>query len=236
MIISIFASEKTLKRNLKMENQIILFSNIKGGVGKTTLCALFAEFLAENGYPVMALDADIQASLFRHRNRDMEAFPEEQLPWNVDVLNTSDGNQLQQTMDKLKQIPGIVLIDCPGNLNDRNLEYIYKCANAAIIPTSFDADTIDATGLFVKAFRTVSRAELVFIPNRISSSERRSDELRQRTQTIDFLQLVGKVVPFVRQAVAVKRYNTILPLEKAQLDAVENPFNKIIDALNWKEK
>lgn len=28
-----------------MKNKIVIFSNIKGGVGKTTLCALFASYL-----------------------------------------------------------------------------------------------------------------------------------------------------------------------------------------------
>ena len=50
-----------------MKNKIIIFSNIKGGVGKTTLCALFASYLAEKGCPVIAIDADLQASLYRHR-------------------------------------------------------------------------------------------------------------------------------------------------------------------------
>ena len=77
-----------------------------------------------------------------------------------------------------------VLIDCPGNLNDRNLEYIYKNADAAIIPISFDPDTVDATGIFIKALKSVSKANLVFIPNRIITSECKSEELRQRAQTI----------------------------------------------------
>ena len=36
-------------------NKVILISNIKGGVGKTTLCALFCEFLKENGFEVVAI-------------------------------------------------------------------------------------------------------------------------------------------------------------------------------------
>lgn len=145
-----------------MKNKIIIFSNIKGGVGKTTLCALFASYLAEKGCPVIAIDADLQASLYRHRQREKDVAPEAQIPWNVELLDTSDRGHLERVMGKLKSVPGIVLIDCPGNLNDRNLEYIYKSADVAIIPISFDADTVDATGIFVKALKTVSSADLVF--------------------------------------------------------------------------
>lgn len=142
-----------------MENRIVLFSNIKGGVGKTTLCALFASYLAEKGIPVFAMDADLQASLYRHRQREKNVDPDTSAPWAVEMLNTSDGKKLEETISKLKSVPGIVLIDCPGNLNDRNLEHIYKAADVAVIPMSFDADTVDATGIFIKAFKTISNTK-----------------------------------------------------------------------------
>ena len=135
-------------------------------------------------------------------------------------------------MGKLKEVPGIVLIDCPGNLNDRNLEYVYQSADTAIVPISFDADTVDATGIFVKALKTVSSAGLVFLPNRINTSEKKAEELRQRAQTTEFLGLVGTVVPTIKQSVSVKRYTTLYPLERNQLAAVEPSFGKIMEVLH----
>ena len=202
-----------------MQNKIILFSNIKGGVGKTTLCSLFASYLAENGIPVIAIDADLQASLFRHRQRETDADPDVQAPWNVELLNTSDGNNVASVLEK----------------NDRNLEIIYKAADGAVIPMSFDADTVDATGIFIKAFKTISKAQLVFIPNRINPAEKRADELHQRASTIEFLGLVGTVVPQVKQCVAVKRYTTLYSMDSKQRDAVENAFNKIMETLDIKK-
>lgn len=214
-----------------MKNQTVIFSNIKGGVGKTTLCALFASYLVERGYPVIAIDADLQASLYRHRKREKDVAPEAQAPWNVELLDTSDRDHIKQLVDKLKKVPGIVLIDCPGNLNDRSLEWIYQSTDTAIIPISFDADTVDATGIFVKAFKSVSSANLIFVPNRINTAERKPAELRQREQTTGYLGLVGTVTPTVKQSVAVKRYSTLYPLEKTQTDVLEPAFNKIIEIL-----
>ena len=218
-----------------MQNKIILFSNIKGGVGKTTLCSLFASYLAENGIPVIAVDADLQASLFRHRQRETDADPDVQAPWNVELLNTSDGDNVASVLEKLREVPGVVLIDCPGNLNDRNLEIIYKSADIAVIPMSFDADTSDATGIFISAFTTISSAQFVVIPNRINPAEKRADELHQRASTIEFLGLVGTVVPQVKQCVAVKRYTTLYPMDSKQRDAVEHAFNKIMETLDIKK-
>ncbi len=214
-----------------MENKIVLFSNIKGGVGKTSLCALFASYLAEKGAPVIAIDADLQASLFRHRQRETDVDGDTQIPWGVELLNTSDTEGLQATIEKMKSVPGVVLIDCPGNLNDKNLAMLYAAADIAVIPLSFDPDTVDATGIFVKAMKTISQARLVFVPNRISASEGKAEELRQRAQTTEFLGLVGTVTPRIKQSVVIKRYTTLYPLEKTQLNAIEGAFKRITDEM-----
>ena len=216
----------------EMDNKIILFSNIKGGVGKTTLCALFASYLAEKGVPVFVLDADLQASLYRHRKRERDVDMEADAPWQVEILDTSDSETLAATIAKLKKVPGIVLIDCPGNLNDKNLAYIYSIADVAVIPMSFDADTVDATGVFVKAFKKISQAQLIFAPNRINVSEGRAEELRQRAQTTEILGIIGTVVPRVKQTVSVKRYTTLYKLDKGQEKAVESAFKTIMKETN----
>ena len=90
---------------------IILFTNIKGGVGKTSTCALFAQYLYECGYPVMALDADIQASLSRHRERELAANPDVVVSWDVSTIDTTDRQSLQLSIEEAKKFEGIVLID-----------------------------------------------------------------------------------------------------------------------------
>ena len=232
LIISIFVYNKNEKYNTFMENKIVLFSNIKGGVGKTTLCALFASYLAGKGVPVIAIDADLQASLYRHRQREAKVDPEYNAPWSVELLNTSDETSLTKVLENVVKVPGIVLIDCPGNLNDKNLAMIYNKADAAVIPMSYDADTVDATGLFVKAFKTISHAKLVFAPNRINALEGKAEDLRQRSQTVEVLELLGTVLPRVKQSVAVKRYTTLYPLDLHQRKAVEAAFDQLITEIN----
>ena len=94
---------------------------------------------------------------------------------------------------------------------------------------------MDATGIFVKALKSVSSAGLIFIPNRINAAERKAEEIRQREQTIGYLGLIGTVTPMVRQSVAIKRYSTLYPLEKNQTELLEPAFNKIIEELDLKK-
>jgi chromosome partitioning protein len=215
------------------ENKIILFANIKGGVGKTALCSLFATYLAEKGLPVVALDADLQQSLYRHRMREQKTDPDASLPWQIASLDMSDEKTVIKVMDKMKQVPGYVLIDCPGTLNDKNLLYIFKYADFVIVPISYDADTIDATGIFIKIMhKTNPKVRFAFLPNRINDQEGKAAELEQRKHTIEILGSVGRVAPRIKQSVVVKRYTTLYPLDIYQRRAVEYSFETIIEEIN----
>ena len=189
-------------------NKIVLFSNIKGGVGKTTTSAHFTEYLTEKGLPAIAVDADLQASLSRHRERELEADPEHPVPWEIIKLNTLDASKLKVEMKKLRLKDGIIVIDCPGNLNDNNLSVIYSMADLIVIPMSYDVDTIDATGIFVSVIR------------------------QMREETISILGKLGTVTPRIKQSVVIKRYSTLYPLDKYQYAAVEHAFDRIIEEIN----
>ena len=216
-------------------NKFILFSNIKGGVGKTTLSAHFTEYLAEHEYPVAAVDADLQASLSRHRERDVKEDPKRPLPWEVIKLNTFDGEKVKAVVKKLKQVDGIIVVDCPGNLNDNNLSILFEAADFIVVPMAFDVDTIDATNIFINVVKKRSKAKLLFLPNRINVSEGRAQDLAIRDKDIKDLNKVGKVMPRIKQSVVIKRYTTIYPLDMYQYMALEEPFEAIIKEIKKKK-
>lgn len=216
-------------------NKFILFSNIKGGVGKTTLSAHFTEYLAEHEYPVAAVDADLQASLSRHRERDVKEDPQRPLPWEVIKLNTFDGEKVKAVVKKLKQVDGIIVVDCPGNLNDNNLSILFEAADFIVVPMAFDVDTIDATNIFINVVKKRSKAKLWFLPNRINVSEGRAQDLAIRDKDIKDLNKVGKVMPRIKQSVVIKRYTTIYPLDMYQYMTLEEPFEAIIKEIKKKK-
>ena len=217
--------------NKNRSSMIILFTNIKGGVGKTSTCALFAQYLYESGYPVTVLDADIQASLSRHRERELAANPDVTVPWEVSTIDTADRQSLMSSIEEVMKLEGIVLIDMPGTLNAVNLDLLYKVADLAVVPISYDFDTIDATGLFIKVVRKMKDIKMVFLPNRINSTENRADEMKQREETVKILGRIGKVTPRIKQSVVIKRYSTVSPLDKYQKAAVEHAFDAIVEQI-----
>ena len=93
--------------------KIIVFSNRKGGTGKSTLCIQFANYLVSKGHNVAVLDADPQQSIIDLRNREVTTNPDVKLPWPVQFV----GDKAQQYMSQAKQMgDGYILVDCPGTI------------------------------------------------------------------------------------------------------------------------
>ena len=212
-----------------MKNKIITFSNHKGGVGKTTLCASAATFLVELGIPVIVIDADIQQSLSRHRQRDLAVHPSEQIPWQVQFLNTTDLEAVKSMMSRAKQLPCCILIDCPGNIQDPALRIIFEAADAAVIPFELNADSVDATVMFADVFKKHFSAKMFFIPNKVSTIfEKRGEVRKAREDAMEALdRKYGVVTPDIRLTTYLNGYSTLETCNFAKKRAVRDAFVQI---------
>jgi chromosome partitioning protein len=96
-------------------------SNLKGGVGKTTLCQNLAVCFAHMGYKVCIVDTDTnQNSLAWYGVRD-ESLPE------ILVVGATDSKALNKSVDKLDQDHEIVLIDGTPSLSEMTTRIILAC-------------------------------------------------------------------------------------------------------------
>lgn len=193
------------------KNQIIVFTNIKGGTGKTQICATAATHMVQLGIPIIVIDADIQQSLSRHRTRDHEARPSDKAPWDCVFLNTTDYSGVEQLLEKAKKLPACVLIDCPGNINDPSLQLIFRAADIAVVPFELNADSVDATVIFSELFRQHYTAKMYFIPNKVSNLFWRRGEVRKaREDAMELLdKKLGKVTPDVKLSTNMNGYSTL---------------------------
>lgn len=216
-----------------MKNLIILTANVKGGVGKTVLSGVLANYLSQQGIPVAVVDADIQQSLYGHREREMEANPNAEIPWDVQSLANFDEIPVEDVMQNLKQIPGCIIIDCPGNIQDENLKHIYNAADIVVVPTRYDSDTVDATKRFLDVFNMVSDAKVFIVPNNIVLSDERRESVREERMVMhDILGDYGVITPRIKQSVIYHCYSTIKPLDCYQRNGVMYAFEPIIEAIN----
>jgi len=225
-------------------NKIVVFSNIKGGVGKTQMCATMATYAVEQGLPVIVIDADMQQSLSRHRDRDLKARPNTELPWKVQYVDIDNIDEVKNVIERAKQLPCIVMIDCPGNVSDPALKIIFDAADVAILPLEYNSDVVDATELFGVTLKkrydelsaiTKKKKRIFLVPNKVSAVyEQRGEVRRAREYTFETLvqqRKIGYLTKDIKLTTHMNGYSTVDPLTYEKRLAVRDAFDKILESL-----
>jgi chromosome partitioning protein len=201
--------------------KILVFSNRKGGTGKSTLCIQFANYLFSKGHNVAVLDADPQQSIIDLRNREVATNPDVSLPWVAQFV----GDKAQQFMSQAQQMgDGFILVDCPGTIT-QTLMPVFHAADAVIIPFRYDDLIVDSTITFVKVLKQAGvQSKLLFLPNCI--------DMRIKNQNEDHIKgifrQVGDVLPFIKQGVVIQRCSTLRPIDQYQEMTVHRCFSDIL--------
>lgn len=225
-----------------MKNKIIVTAALKGGVGKSTLCSLLASYLVKNGIPVAVLDADIQQSIMQHRQLDLKEHPDAIVPWQVNSLIAATEKDMMAVMEKIKAklsedgTEACILIDCPGNVQDQALKFVYHAADIIIVPFHYDCDSIHATEQFLDMLRKVTDARILLQPNRVVKFE---DETQYDAKwSLKAKELVrdkkkaDDILARIKDGKAVPKYSTLeitIHQERAVEHAFETIFNELID-------
>lgn len=210
-------------------NKIILFTNLKGGTGKTSLCELFATYSVEKGLPITVLDADPQLSLWKDRRDDLAEKPDSEPLWSVTpiILNET----LLTVLPKLKEIEGIILIDCPGNVDNPYLQLLFREADVAVIPFRYDRKNVRETASFCEILRKYSKSKCVFVPNQVTYSEELRDNLKKaRENAYTHIRRFGFITPRILERVAIRDCDT-LSMKYEQRKEVRFAFDRIIETI-----
>lgn len=225
---------------MKKENKIVVFANQKGGVGKTTLCILYANYLHEMGVPVCVIDCDMQQTIYQTRQFDENNLMEEGdvIPYSVQAFSIKDPRDVAIMIQKAKEIPGTVLIDAPGNISQEGLIPIFVGADVIVTPYQYEKGCIGSTSTFLKVIGALQasheemNAQVVLVPNRIDTRIGTKAELSTWSATDALLAGFGKVVKSIRSLADIQRYNTLqlLPSQKKAIDGTFKAINKIVYA------
>lgn len=220
-----------------MKNKKIVFANQKGGVGKSTLCILFANYLAWKKQDVCIIDTDLQKTIKMQRKKDLELYPEADEPYEVQDFDVQDPELMQQLMDSASQTEGFVLFDSPGNVSEDGLVPMFTNADYIVCPYEYEEKTLDSTGTFVQVINALRQAtpemtaKMFFVPNRIDVRIGTADELRMWKQTDAIFKQLGSVTPRITARASLKRINT-LEITASQREAVKQAFDFMIRRMN----
>lgn len=216
-----------------MKNRKIVFANQKGGVGKSTLCILFANYLAWKKQDVCIIDTDLQKTISMQRKKDMDIYEGVEEPYTVQDFDVQDPDTMQQLMDSASETEGFVLFDSPGNVSEDGLVPMFTSADYIVCPYEYEEKTLDSTGMFIQVVNALRQttpemeARLFFIPNRIDVRIGTADELKMWKQTDAIFKQLGSVTPRITARAALKRINTF-EITVAQREAVKPAFDFMI--------
>lgn len=211
-------------RSVGDANKIILFANQKGGVGKTTLCGLFSNFLVAKGVPILVVDADLQQTLMGIREGDLdelkrkypEADPQSFIHYYIKGVSLQDKETTHQTMATLRATDFTTIIDTPGSLSQDGFIEVLANADYIICPYLFDLNTIRSTRTFIHLVHSLKqqypaiKAQMLFVCNRKSSTIGTNAEIKAWDALDKYFATFGIVVPYrIGDYKAVKDYNTI---------------------------
>ena len=216
-----------------MKNHKIVFANQKGGVGKSTLCMLFANYLAWKKQDVCLIDTDLQKTIMMQRKKDREIYEDMEEPYTVQDFDVQDPELMQQLMESASQTEGFVLFDSPGNVSEDGLVPMFTGADFIICPYEYEEKTLDSTGTFIQVINALRQttpemsARQFFVPNRIDVRIGTADELRMWKQTDAIFKQLGSVTPRITARASLKRINTF-EITAPQRDAVKAAFDFMI--------
>lgn len=181
---------------------VIIIGNQKGGAGKSTLTVLLANYLsATKGCTVTVLDMDYQQSV--SQKFEKAKILENEEPYQVLAYSLHDFPMMEGT---IKQNPkDIVLIDLPGKLDDDGLIRVFKAAEIAICPFSYDEFSFESTVPFALVLKKINpKVQVLFVPNRIKANVRY--EIKEEVN--EQLNQIGMVTAVISDRIDFQRINT----------------------------
>jgi chromosome partitioning protein len=223
------------------DNIIITFANQKGGVGKTTLCTLFANYLVAHRKKVLVIDCDVQQTISFRRKADLQKYKDVTIPYNIQPFDIANAKNVQNLMTNLRKMQGIILIDAPGNLTQQGLIPIFANSDYIICPFQYEVTSINATATFISFIYKIRTqlskdvAQLFLVDNSHDKRFGKREELELWRMTAKRFSEYGLITPMVEYRAEMRRYTTLY-LMKTQEVIISPAFDFIYNHIFIKEE
>lgn len=220
------------------KNRIIVFANQKGGVGKSTLCILAANYLHYWKRNVCIIDTDLQQSASMQREIDKQTLGGVP-PYSIQSFVISDPDIMEMVMASAEEFDGYVLIDAPGNIQDDGLAMVLTRADYIVCPYEYETKSLISTQTFVGVAEQLRQlnpsmtAKLFLVPNRVDVRIGTKDEWLAWEAKESELAQHGIVAPRVGYRMQMRRVNTY-EVEYEQKHAVHETLKFIIHKVEEK--
>ena len=214
---------------------IVTFANQKGGVGKTSLCVTFANYLVTKGVRVFVVDCDYQRSILKCRKVDCDKYGTSLIPYEVEAASLTNPSKVTEMTARLHNDPSmeVILVDSPGSLASEGLIALFANSDIIVVPFHYDVVTVSSTAGFLQYLDCLSdlirqklRARLFIVPNLHDPRIGRRSELLLWEAARETFMRYGTVTPKITRRADMERFSTIAALNR-QLNIVSPVFDLI---------
>lgn len=202
---------------------IVTFANQKGGVGKTSLCVTFANYLVTKGVRVFVVDCDYQRSIIKCRKVDCDKFGSSLIPYEVEPASLTNPAKITEMTARLHNDPSIevVLVDSPGSLASEGIVALFANSDIIVVPFHYDVVTVSSTAGFLQYLDCLSdlirqkiTARIFIVPNLHDHRVGRRSELLLWEAARETFMNYGIVTPKITRRADMERFSTIAALDR----------------------
>ncbi len=192
------------------------FANQKGGVGKTTLTILFADYLNKKGIDPICLDFDPQGSLYNRWSVAADLIEEEP---DIHVIRC-EMDDSDAILTEARETDQIVIFDLPGSLEHPGIQNVLEELDLIICPFLYEPISFESTHVFSQIMRELDlKATIVFVPNMVKSSVKYDIKKRVDKELREF----GHVTSGIKDLVNMQRID-FFNITPSSRDNVEKSF------------
>lgn len=202
---------------------VITFVSQKGGVGKSTLCSLFACYETERQRKVLILDGDKQRTICKRRNAAQQIDKNSERyssACKVKALNLQDSlASIQHKIDEELPFYDLILIDTRCGLPTDILAAVIGRSNFLVLPFNHQEAVLQSTfGWLIdfarldkaSSFKISANCKLILMPSNVDISWGTKEEKALWTNTIaGFRKMYGHVTPYIYHYKAISLFDTL---------------------------
>jgi len=203
----------------------IIIANQKGGVGKSTVTTLLANYLVlDKKENIIILDMDYQETVFARWEEDKQMYSNEPL-YEVMKVDLEEYSKYSKALNEVKT-EGHILLDTPGKLDDDNMLAILKDADLIICPFAYEKTIFESSLFFSKVAHHVNpKIKIVYLPTKIKGTVKYETEGKVK----EILSAYGTIAPKIPDRVALERIDTVSIGTEAR-SLIQEPFDYIYNS------
>lgn len=223
------------------ESKIIVVANQKGGVGKSTVVMLLANYLVQEIRVSVGaiIDTDFQKSVVKMREENLVKYKGTNLAPMYQVVEypLDEYKQIPRFIAQLRETRSTYIIDTPGTLTEQGIFAFIALADYVICPLDFDKMTLSSTTEFLiywDKFKASAKKQtgldiktkVILVPCRKPKAVGTRDEIELWNMIKDGYAKLYYVVPEIPQSADIRRCDT-MAITPAQLQVAGDSLSEI---------